>query len=232
MERRLWQRILADLTITTRRFLNKTNLTNALPSYQHSQKGLFQEADQKNKVKMNYKQRVGVGADLSDVINGTFKPERDYSKINNSLISEKDRTDVYISPSKGDKIAKRNMNISPTNNFLKSYEESLNANTRRNEDVKASNLSTLVSSEKLPGGYEFGSEYYLTGVKRYKQEEWAERVSRKKQIGPHHNSISNNFILPTYKGGVGRNAGRDMMRNSMNDVRTLSTKHILYCNLS
>ena len=170
-------------------------------------------------IKTNYKRKVGLGADLSDVMNESFKPEKDFNKIQNSIFSSKQRINAFINTKDIDKQSKRYIKISSTNNFLKSYEDqSTKYNKLRNstEDIQKLDSPTIESKPNIPVRYEFGLEYIKLYKKNPHQDEYLEKVSRKKMIGPHHNSMSTNFILssnPTKQ--LSRNGNNILKRNSV-----------------
>ena len=153
-----------------------------------------------NHLKLNYKRKIGVGIDLSEVANESFKPAKDVSKVNNSMISDKDRSNAFVNTKNTDLLSKRYANISTNYDFMKSYDDQpSNANKRRLslENIKNENTSEYENKSIQQKPYEFGLEYYSTDGNKYSQEDYLDRISRKKPIGPHHNSVSANFVLPT-----------------------------------
>lgn len=161
----------------------KTHIKELLPSYKESNLSVFQDAAKRQKVQLNYKRKVGLGADLSPVMNDSFKPEKDFSKINNSVIEVRDRSEVYISPKNGSKLIKRNINISDTNNFLKSYDGSMREYLQKVEEKQQ---TTANLKERNIGYYDFCTQ---------ENSSWLEGRSKKRSIGPHHNSTSSAFTL-------------------------------------
>lgn len=176
-----------------------------------------------NHLTLTQKRKVGVGIDLSEVVNETFKPEKDNLKISNSFISDKDRSKVYVNTKNTDLLSKRYANISTNYDFMKSFEELPKSKGKRRlsvENQRKQNSPELEVKSIKKSPYDFGLEYYTTGPNNSHQDEYLDKVSRKKQIGPYHNSVSSNFVLPTFNSkNAGRNAQKEIMKNSVSEVR-------------
>ena len=201
----------------------RTNIKELLPSYQSSIKGILFKRDSNSNVnlKINYKRKVGLGADLSDVMNESYKPEKDQFKINNSIISDKKRTEAYIDTKWVDKLLKRNASISSTNNFLKSYDDPFcRPNKLKHQTEETSNIQ-MPKLEQIPQTslrYQFGLDYYTATQSCTHQDEFLDKVSRKKRVGPDNNSVSSNFILSIPVQKPSRNKYTILKRNSMDDL--------------
>lgn len=155
-------------------------------------------------------------------MNKSFKPEKDNLKINNSTISDRDRSKAFVNTKNTDLLSKRYANISTNYDFMKSFEDPPKSKGKRRlsvENARNPKSSDLEVKSTQKNQYEFGLEYYSTGPNNIHQDEYLDRVSRKKQIGPYHNSVSANFVLPTASKNAGRNAPRDIMKNSISEVR-------------
>lgn len=104
------------------KFLCKPNIKYNLPSYNHSDSRIFQEPDQKQSLNLGQMRRVGKGIDLSEVLNSSYSPEKDISKVNNSIIEKTARKDSYIDTTAISLLTKRNINESQSQNFMKYYD--------------------------------------------------------------------------------------------------------------
>ena len=193
----------------------KPFLKESLPSYKESESGIFSKDDLKQKVKLNYTRKVSKGIDLSNVMNSSYLPEKDCSKINNSVIEQAERNGVYLSPRRSDKLTMRNINVSNSNNFLKSYDGSLSNFLKQKED-KNENKADL--SKRVTGSYDFTGESSPSNFKNYQESSWLDGHSRRKQIGPYKNTNSSAFTLGLQ---MTPSLSRNLLyqRNSISNIR-------------
>lgn len=200
----------------------KPNLKDSLPSYKQSQIGLFCDNEMKNRVKVDYKRKVGKGIDLSDVMNESYLPERDISKINNSVINPHDRNEVYMSPNKVNKLIKRNIDVSHTNNFLKTYDGSLN-DFLKEQQAKENNANL---QNRVTGSYDFTQESLENQANsKDMQSSWLDGRTKKKQIGPNKNNSSSEFTLAAMLAAQ-NSRNRLYQRHSISHIRKLAQNEV------
>ena len=114
-------------------------------------------------------------------------------------MSDKERSNAFINTQNTDLLWKRYANMSTKYDFMKSFDDPpFNVNKRRLsfENTKKENSPEydIQTIQQKPN--KVGLEYYSPSSNRYTHEDFLEKISRKKPIGPHHNSVSSNSIFP------------------------------------